>query len=121
MDAIRSHPTLRGDDIDFKLSASPGAVNAHCTRDAGFDGLVVRQVAELITLGPRAQHCAHVRNGGEHVSPQRFHEMLASGVRDIVLLDARNVYESNIGRFQQVLHLADSSQHGCSLMQSATC
>ena len=102
MQAVQQHPDLRGTHIDFKLSTSHGAANQDCTRDAGFDTLVVRQVAELITLGPRAQHCARVHNGGQHVSPCQFHDLLSSADSGTVLLDARNAYESDIGRFEKV-------------------
>ncbi|CAE8732189.1 unnamed protein product, partial [Polarella glacialis] len=38
---------------------------------------------------------------GRHLSPPAFHEMLtaAQAKQDVVLFDARNVYETNIGSF----------------------
>ena len=103
INAAKEHQALQGADIDFKLSTSQGPVNAACERESGFDKLVVRQVAELVTLGPRAQGCASVGNTAHHLTPQEFHDQLqrADG-SNTVLLDARNIYESRIGCFSQV-------------------
>ena len=87
-------------DIDFKLAASPGAASRQCTAESAFDTLLIRPVAELVTLGPRAQNTADVRNTGAHVTPEQFHAMLRDGSADDVVIDARNVYESRIGYFQ---------------------
>lgn len=68
---------------------------------------------ELVTLGPLAQGRADAAaNAGEHLSPQQFHEMLqqATGARagsggsskEVVLIDARNIYETSIGHFDVV-------------------
>lgn len=103
--AVKQHPVLQGGDIDFKLSHSNGAANEDCRKESAFDTLVVRQVDELVTLGPRAQGHAHVCNGGAHLTPQAFHEALAAcdtSQQDTVILDARNIYESRIGRFEVV-------------------
>ena len=42
-----------------------------------------------------------------HVSPARFHELLEAATtgrtdREVILLDARNIYETRIGRFMVV-------------------
>jgi len=50
---------------------------------------------------------------GHHLSPQEFHDMLrtAASSQDVVLFDARNVYETNIGSF---------SAPGCQLIDPKT-
>ena len=91
---------MQGTDIDFKLATSPGAANEDCTVESAFDTLLVRCVEELVTLGPRASGAAAVANTGEHLSPQEFHAALRSASEgEVVLLDARNIYESRIGHF----------------------
>lgn len=105
IDAVKGHPLLRGHDIDFKLTLSPGPANQDCQTESAFDTLLLRQVDELVTLGPRARGQAHLRNGGQHVTPEVFHNCLQqhqAGNADVVLLDARNIYESRIGYFQAV-------------------
>ncbi|KAG5177691.1 hypothetical protein JKP88DRAFT_350674 [Tribonema minus] len=152
---VKAHPVLRGADIDFKLSPSPGALNAAARRESGFDQLSVKAVKEVrtrahfnsvnvllydpahtlalcvVSLG--AQVPAEL--SARHVSPQEFHAMLAAAAAaassssssgsdatatpassscsssgsaggsgsgssaSVMLLDARNGYESDIGRF----------------------
>jgi hypothetical protein len=105
IDAVKEHALLRGHDIDFKLTRTTGPANQDCQTESAFDTLLVRKVEELVTFGPRARGQAHLRNGGQHVTPEVFHDWLKqhkSGNTDVVLLDARNIYESRIGYFQAV-------------------
>lgn len=96
------------DGIDFKLEE---AILAGCDerilRETGFDVLSVRITKELVTLGPRAT-TASVDSTGEHLTPEAFHRVLEEfesdrkegRSSDLVLIDARNEYESCIGRFE---------------------
>lgn len=103
---------LQGSDIDFKLEESGGTPNETCRVESGFHTLTVREVEELVTLGPRASGRAKWQNTGTHLSPTDFHARLlkaqdtvcrsSDGTMGLVLIDARNAYESNIGRFQVV-------------------
>jgi predicted sulfurtransferase len=109
---VKQHPVLQGSDIDFKLEQSGGTPNDMCRVESGFHTLTVREVAELVTLGPRASGRAKLQNTGMHLSPAEFHSHLlelqgtacrsSNDTAGAVLIDARNVYESNIGRFQVV-------------------
>ena len=94
---------LRGysDDFgstDFKIA--PTSLE-HC-----FRGLQVWQAEQVVALG--ADVPAEAR-AGEHLTPQEFHGVLAEAVQgrasgDIVLIDARNIYETRLGHFD--LHQA---------------
>ena len=72
-----------------------------------FPALSVRTVAELVTLRPHAP-VSPLASGADgraaHLSPRAFHAMLEAGAEDdtrpLLLLDARNGYESAIGRFE---------------------
>ncbi|KIZ00894.1 hypothetical protein MNEG_7068 [Monoraphidium neglectum] len=81
MEAVRGHPIIQGADIDFK---------------------------ELVSLGAGARSAADpFSNGGRHLPPRAFHDMLeraaaegaGGGGCQTVLIDARNAYETQIGRF----------------------
>eukprot|EP00877_Chromochloris_zofingiensis_P013686 jgi/Chrzof1/8571/Cz03g15310.t1 len=108
--AVSQH-LLFGPDIDFKLAESSGARNDATLRDAGFNNLAVNVCKELVTLGPKARHAANpLVNGATHLTPQEFHDKMSQACSslassdvssdDVVLLDARNVYETAIGHFR---------------------
>jgi predicted sulfurtransferase len=118
---VEQHPVLQGSDIDFKLAESGGTPNDMCRMESGFSRLTVREVEELVTLGPQASGRAKLKNVGKHLTPVEFHALLVQAQEGTchrhsssttcscdqvqpgpVLIDARNVYESNIGRFQVV-------------------
>ncbi len=67
-----------------------------------FPDLSCRVVAEVVSLGVSPVE-APLRLAGRHLTPAEFHEELhratTTDAHDLVLLDARNVYESRIGRF----------------------
>jgi predicted sulfurtransferase len=62
------------------------------------------QCDELVTLGPRAEGRASASSAGIHLTPTEFHERLGAfdTEKPPVLLDVRNVYESEIGHFARV-------------------
>lgn len=100
---LLSHGNGASNPIDFKLSANTGAKSPACTLESGFNTLKVTVCKALITLGR-----AHaVGNSGPHLKPQEFHAMLdevATGeggaTPPLVLLDARNIYETRVGHFK---------------------
>ncbi|CAM9357250.1 unnamed protein product [Scytosiphon promiscuus] len=73
--SVKAHSVLRGEDIDFKLSASRGARNSQAAQESGFTALSVKAVKEVVSLGDRGAGLSH-RQGGRHVSPQEFHRLL---------------------------------------------
>jgi predicted sulfurtransferase len=75
-------------DIDFK--ESPGSVTdfPRCT-------VLVKQ--EIVRLGLPGQYPAS--EGGRHISPHEAHQLLQENAEDLIVLDGRNNYESQIGSF----------------------
>ncbi|KAL9234902.1 hypothetical protein vseg_009717 [Gypsophila vaccaria] len=97
---------------DFKLASVDEAVDAEVAKECGFTSLSVRIVKELVTLcanstaKPPSISCA-----GRHLSAVDFHSVLQSSgevLKDeapvnfnkVVLVDARNLYETRIGKFE---------------------
>lgn len=72
-------------DIFFKLHPSDENI---------FPRMTVKYREQLVALDEKLD----VRDGGEHVSPQEWKEMLESG--EYLVLDVRNAYESEIGHFE---------------------
>ncbi|GAX74875.1 hypothetical protein CEUSTIGMA_g2321.t1 [Chlamydomonas eustigma] len=119
VEAVRSHPLLRGCNIDFKLALNPAATSASdaASAETGFNTLSVRICKELVTMGPLAQGRANpLENAATHLKPAEFHGMLTSvtthgkelgrdfqeGVdahKETVIIDVRNMYETQIGHF----------------------
>lgn len=76
-------------DIDFKESEGG---------PESFPRLSVKVKKEIVHLGiDTKQYTAE--NGGIHLEPQEVHELLQQRPEDLVILDARNNYESAIGQF----------------------
>ncbi len=78
--------------IDFKL--------ADTAPELEFRGLKVWKTDEVCHLGATINPSAP---GGRHVTPHEFHALLdegGDGDAGYVLLDARNLYESRLGRFE---------------------
>ncbi|MFA6066212.1 MAG: rhodanese-related sulfurtransferase [Candidatus Babeliaceae bacterium] len=81
------------DNIDFKESAG----DADC-----FPKLRVVVKEEIVKLGV-SPTLITAENGGQHLTPQETHELLNNKPDDLVILDTRNIYESNIGRFEEAI------------------
>lgn len=109
--AMIDHPVLQGGDIDFKLSVSAGAQNDTCLRESGMNKLAITMKKELCTLGVSFDE--ENPAGGVHLTPAEFHAALgprtsavggesaeAEPQKESVLIDCRNIYESNIGHFE---------------------
>lgn len=75
-------------DILFKL---------HPSEENVFPRMTVKVRRQLVALDVSPD----VENGGEHVSPMAWKEMMESG--EYLLLDVRNKYEWEIGHFEQAV------------------
>ncbi|KAF9620921.1 hypothetical protein IFM89_015318 [Coptis chinensis] len=100
------------DGTDFKLaSCQDFQSNDNIVKECGFNSLSIRLVKELVTFSS----CPLVKspllsNAGKHLSAAEFNTILqsAGSVENdvptnrsrVLLLDARNVYETRIGKFQ---------------------
>ncbi|CAM6017016.1 unnamed protein product [Sphagnum balticum] len=110
MDAVDANPLFA--NIDFKLSSCKPCADQKVAAECGFTTLSVRAVKELITLGLRPSiEQPSVSNAGQHLTAKQFHTILEraalsaeyegnSGEKEYVLLDARNIYETRIGKFR---------------------
>lgn len=80
-------------DIDFK--ESEGSADH-------FPRLQVTAKSEIVHLGlDIKEYSAH--NGGIHLTPDQTHELLKNKPKNLVILDARNNYESRIGTFENAI------------------
>ncbi|PIA28049.1 hypothetical protein AQUCO_07300018v1 [Aquilegia coerulea] len=97
---------------DFKLASCNFQSNQQILKECGFTSLSIRVVKELVTFSSRPLLKSPViSNAGRHLSAVEFNTVLQSAgdslanngstqKNKIILLDARNVYETRIGRFQ---------------------
>ncbi|CAN1821398.1 Rhodanese-like domain-containing protein 6 [Linum perenne] len=113
--ALKSlHPCFQ-QGTDFKLaSCNFPPFNDHLVaRECGFTSLSIRIVKELVTFSSSPLlNPPDISNAGTHLSASEFHSLLHSddyqsdkhnlcdSSKDIVLLDARNLYETRIGKFE---------------------
>jgi len=101
--AVQAHPLLGGQRTDFKVAPWPRDCSAKAAAEAGFNTLAVAACKEVVALGQTVCDVDSLSElAGAHVSPQNFDAMLADPAGRSVLVDARNVYESRIGRFEAV-------------------
>jgi len=79
-------------EIDFKITTT--------LSQNEFRGLKVWQVSEICALGAKIPPDSV---GGRHILPEDFHNIIKESVEkkdnNVILLDARNLYESRVGRF----------------------
>ena len=66
-------------------------------RDRHFKDLIVLPCNELVFYGV-GEHDAPLDQGGVHLEPKDFHNKLKDK-KDTVVIDVRNHYEADIGRF----------------------
>lgn len=66
----------------------------HPSHEQVFPRMTVKFREQLVALDQKV----NVEEGGEHVSPEKWREMLESG--DYLILDVRNQYEWEIGHFE---------------------
>lgn len=53
---------------------------------------------EIVYLGLDTQEIK-AQNGGTHLAPSQAHEIMAKKPEDLIIIDCRNTYETNIGTF----------------------
>lgn len=80
-------------NIDFK--ESPGGPEC-------FPRLSVKVRNEAVSLGIPYDQLTP-RNAGQHLTPTQTHELLTNKPEDLVILDARNNYEWEIGKFENAI------------------
>ncbi|XP_042487573.1 rhodanese-like domain-containing protein 6 isoform X2 [Macadamia integrifolia] len=105
---LKSNNLFEG--TDFKLASCHCPSNEIIAEECGFTSLSIRVVKELVTFSSHPLlKSPHISNAGKHLSAVGFHSVLQSGVlenedstqnRKLILLDARNLYETRIGKFQ---------------------
>ncbi len=81
------------DAIDFKESDG----GPEC-----FPRLSIKVRNEAVSLGI-PYDALTPRNAGKHLNPQETHELIAQQPQDLVILDARNNYEWEVGRFENAI------------------
>jgi UPF0176 protein len=93
--ATRDHPALA--DVEFRASA---------VQETGRPALEVRVQDEVVAFGASAEvqiGADGVLGGGRHLTPRQLHALVAAHGHEVVLFDARNRCESEIGRFRGAL------------------
>ena len=96
--------------IDFKVAPSLGARSAAAVAGCRFDAFEAKIVDEVVTMNV-PPGIADPTRCGRHLSPLEFHRALLDssgsdkGDKGIVLIDVRNGYESEIGRFVPPAHV----------------
>lgn len=87
IDAMNAHPLFG--EIDFKESMGGADY---------FPRLRIVVKNEIVNLGLDPEQIK-AEDGGKHLTPDEVHELLQNKPDDLVILDARNNYESAIGTF----------------------
>jgi predicted sulfurtransferase/predicted esterase len=102
--AAKSNCLFEG--TDFKLASCHHPLNDKVAEECGFTSLSIRVVEELVTFSPCPPlKPPEISNAGKHLSAAEFHSVLQSANgksenKELVLLDARNLYETRIGKFE---------------------
>ncbi|KAF5463304.1 hypothetical protein F2P56_019226 [Juglans regia] len=107
--AVMSNILFEG--TDFKLATCDHPLNDKVAKECGFTSLSIRVVKDLVTLSSQPMlKSPEISNAGTHLSAVDFHSALQSAgkllekespadTEGLVLLDARNLYETRIGKF----------------------
>ncbi|KAL9318720.1 hypothetical protein ACSQ67_015237 [Phaseolus vulgaris] len=104
IEALKAYNSLFH-NTDFKLATCHHPINDKVSQECGFTSLSIRIVDELVTLSSHPLSKApDVSNAGRHLSALDFHSSLHNANNEspesgLVLLDARNLYETRIGKF----------------------
>ncbi|XP_021772439.1 rhodanese-like domain-containing protein 6 [Chenopodium quinoa] len=97
---------------DFKLASCDEPLSMEVAKECGFTSLSIRIVKELVTLSSNPLiKTPSISNAGRHLSALEFHSVLQNSgellkeespidFKKLVLLDARNLYETRIGKFE---------------------
>lgn len=89
---MEQHPQFGG--IDYK--ESEGGADS-------FNRLYVTERNEIVGMGVDPNELT-VAQGGKHLTPQEVHELISKQSKDLVILDTRNDYEWQIGRFEGAIN-----------------
>ncbi|KAM7474322.1 hypothetical protein LguiB_021565 [Lonicera macranthoides] len=96
---------------DFKLASCHQPSNDRVAKECGFTSLSIRIVKELVTFSSHPLlKSPEISDAGRHLSAVEFHSALQNAGqflekgnenyhKKLVLLDARNLYETRIGKF----------------------
>ncbi|XP_010553714.1 PREDICTED: rhodanese-like domain-containing protein 6 [Tarenaya hassleriana] len=110
IDALKLNPLFEG--TDFKLASCHHPLNNKVAQECGFTSLSIRVVEELVTFSPcPLLKSPEISNAGKHLSAAEFHSVLQNAGKlldgnsgddnkELILLDARNLYETRIGKFE---------------------
>ncbi|CAA0827268.1 Rhodanese-like domain-containing protein 6 [Striga hermonthica] len=109
IEAVKSNALFEG--TDFKLASCLEPLNDQVAKECGFTSLSIRIVKELVTLSSHPLlKSPEISNAGRHLSAAEFHSILQSAGKcqdensscdkKLILLDARNLYETRIGKFE---------------------
>ncbi|GER44001.1 rhodanese-like domain-containing protein 6 [Striga asiatica] len=109
IEAVKSNALFEG--TDFKLASCLEPLNNQVAKECGFTSLSIRIVKELVTLSSHPLlKSPEISNAGRHLSAAEFHSILQSAGKcqdensgcdkKLILLDARNLYETRIGKFE---------------------
>ena len=88
---MEAHASFGG--IDFKTS--PGT-------KSDFPRLQIKVKEEIVKMGVDPKKIT-ARTGGKHLSPAQANKLIQDAPQELVILDARNNYESRIGAFKGAL------------------
>lgn len=91
IEAMNAHHLFK--DIDFKESEG----GAEC-----FPRLRTMIRAEIVRLGVDPKVIT-ATDGGKHLTPQETHTLLQNKPQDLVIVDGRNWYESQVGHFEEAI------------------
>ncbi|KAL3638192.1 Rhodanese-like domain-containing protein 6 [Castilleja foliolosa] len=109
IEQVKSNALFEG--TDFKLASCLEPLNDQVAKECGFTSLSIRIVKELVTLSPHPLlKSPDISNAGKHLSAAEFHSVLqdagksheksSDSDKKLILLDARNLYETRIGKFE---------------------
>ncbi|KAL5996529.1 hypothetical protein ACLOJK_026609 [Asimina triloba] len=105
--ALKSNTLFEG--TDFKLACCGSPSDDRVAKECGFTSLSIRVVKELVTFSSHPfLKSPSISNAGRHLLAKEFHSVLQNDGKSLdciqdkrlLLLDARNIYETRIGKFQ---------------------
>lgn len=64
-----------------------------------FQKMIVKVKKEIVTFGQNVD----LKNTGKHLTPKEFLDICNSNDEDVIILDARNNYESKVGKFKNAV------------------
>lgn len=92
VEQMNNHPLFGG--IDYKESIGIGA--------EGFPKLKIWQRNEICHLGLDTKKYSP-KDGGVHLKPSEVHELIKNNPENLVILDTRNKFEAEVGRFNEAI------------------